>query len=129
MNEDDWHTKSKCPKLGLHLVIHHLGNKDGKQAYRNGFTIVKDPRFLNGGQDHWPLRIELEPAYDKKRDTKTYFVVRNEFGRREYYSKFYQRMVDGNFALDSYQQVLDANKDGLWKKHPMRLQRNEEGIV
>ena len=30
-----------------HLVVHHIGNDKGKQAYRNGFTIAKDPRFIN----------------------------------------------------------------------------------
>ena len=41
------------------------GSKD-KRAYRNGFTIVKDPRFLINKDEHWPMRVELEPIYDKK---------------------------------------------------------------
>ena len=86
-DESFWHTKSKWPKQGLHLVIHHLRSKD-KRAYRNGFTIVNDPRFLINKDVHWPMRVELEPIYDKKRKTKNYIVKKNEYGKREFYLFF-----------------------------------------
>ena len=127
-DEKTWHTKSKWPKQGLHLVVHHLGDKE-KKAFRNGFTIVKDPRFLNDKDTHWPLRVELEPIYDKKRKTKSYIVTRNEFGRREFYPKFFNRMKKNGMILDSYEQILDANKEGIWKRHPMRVQRDKNGII
>ena len=127
-NENSWHTKSRWPKQGLHLVIHHLGNKN-KNAYRNGFTIVKDPRFLLSNKEHWPMRIELEPIYDRKRKTKNYIVKRNEFRKREFYPKFFNRMKEAGLTLDNYQQILDANKDGLWKQHPMRLQKENNIII
>ena len=129
LDEHNWHTKSKWPKQGLHLVVHHLGNKNSKQAFRYGFTIVKDPRFLNGKDGHWPLRIELEPVFDKTRKTRTYIVIKNEFGKRELYSKFYKRMLESGLTLNDYKEVLDANRDGLWKKHPMRKQTDGNNIT
>ena len=129
MNKDDWHTKARCPKQGLHRVIHRLGDNKEKQVFRNGITIVKDPRFINGRDGHWPLRVELESIYDKIIKTKIYIVVRNEYGKREFYPKFYQKMKEKDMTLDNYKHLLNANKDGLWKKHPMRAQRNQEDIT
>ena len=80
MDKDILYTKSKCPKQDLHLVAHHIGNDKGKQAYRNGYTIVKNLRFINVKNGHWPLRVELEPIFDKIRNTRTYIVTKNEFG-------------------------------------------------
>ena len=127
-DDNSWHTKSKWPKQGLHLVIHHMGNKE-KTSYRNGFTIVRDPRFLISKEEHWPLRVELEPTYDRIRKTKNYYVKKNEFGRREFYPLLYKRMEEAGLILDNYQQILDANRDGLWKKHPMRVQKENGKIV
>ena len=96
-------------------MIHHIGNDKGKQAYRNRFTIVKDPRFINGKNGHWPLRVELEPIDGKIRNTRTYIVTKNEFGKREFYTKFYKRMKDAGYVLRDYKGILEANKIGLWK--------------
>ena len=129
LDEHTWHTKSKCPKQGLHLVVHHFGDKERKQAYRNGFTIIKDPRFINGKEGYWPFRVELEPKYDKIRKTKTYMVIKNEFGKREFYPKFYKRMQESGMTLNEYEEVLEANRDGLWKKHPMRKQTDGKNMT
>ena len=128
LEENNWHTKSRCPKQGLHLVVHHLGGNGDKQAYRNGFTIVRDPRFKNGREGHWPLRIELEPIFDKIRKTRTYIVIKNEFGKRELNPKFYKRMQETGMTLKDYNEVLEANRDGLWKKHPMRKQTDGKNM-
>ena len=38
-------------------------------------------------------------------------------------------MKETGLILDNYQQILDANRDGLWKKHPMRVQKENGKIV
>ena len=50
--------------------------------------------FRSKGENHWPLRVELEPTYNTKRKTRTYYVTRNGFGKREFYPKFYMTMKD-----------------------------------
>ena len=107
----------------------HIGNDKGKQAYRNGFTIVKDPRFINGKNGHWPLGVELEPIYGKIRNTRTYIVTKNEFGKRKFYPKFYKRMKDAGYVLRDNKEILEANKLGLWKKRPMRIQKDGKKIT
>ena len=126
-NEETWHTKARWPEQGLHLVVYHLGSDD-KMGYRNGFIIIKDYRFING-ENYLPLRIELEPTYDTKRKTRTYYVIRNEFGKREFYQKFYRRMKDSEMTLETYEEVLNENKKGLWKKHLIRIQKYKNEIT
>ena len=92
------------------LVIHLLGSKD-KRAIRSGFTILKDTRFLTNDNEHWLMRIELEPIYDKKIRTKNYIVTRNEYEKNISY--FLNRTKKAGLIHDNYQQILDANKDGL----------------
>ena len=104
-----------------------LWRKD-KKAFRNTFTIVKDPKFINDKDTHWPLRVELEPIYDKKK-TKSFKITKNEFGRREFYPKIFNRMKKDGMILDTYEQILDANKEGLWKRHQMRVQRDENRLT
>ena len=81
------------------------------------------------GEKYWPLRIELEPTYDTKRKTRTYYVIRNEFGKREFNPKFYRRMKDSGMTLEKYEEILNENKKGLWKKHPMRIQKYKNEIT
>ena len=90
---------------------------------------MKDPRFLINKDEHWPMRVELEPIYNKKRKTKNYIVKKNEYGKREFYPIFFNRMKKAGLTLDDYQQILDANKDGLWKKHPMKIQKEDNRII
>ena len=60
---------------------------------------------------------------------KGYYVKKNEFGRKEWYARFFQRMKEQKMILEDYQQVIEANKDALWKKHPMRVQRQNGEIT
>ena len=99
MNKSNWHTKFRCLKQGLHLIIHHLGDKKSKQAFRNGFTILIDPRLINRKQEHWPLRLELESIYGKLRKMRTYIMIKNEFDKAEIYPKFYKRMKESGLTL------------------------------
>ena len=69
-------------------MVHHLRDRVSKQTFRNGFTIVKDIRFINEKQGYWSLRLELEPISDKLRKTRSYIVIKNEFGKKEFYPKF-----------------------------------------
>jgi len=120
--QDGWHTKARCPKYGLHLCVHHTNpGRDGKKGFERGFTIVKDPRFKDDKGNNWPLRVELIPTKDKKRNTKCFMVAKNEFGQEEWYPKFYKRMRDKNLVYKDYQEILKINKDGVWKEHPMKI--------
>ena len=78
---------------------------------------------------HWPIRVELEPIYDKKIKTKNYIVKKNEYGNREFYPIFFNRMKKAGLTLDDYRRILDANKDGLWKKHHMKIQKEDNRII
>ena len=94
---------------------------DGK-TFDRGFTIVKDPRFKMDGKNHWHMRVELIPKRDKKRNTRGFVVARNEFGSEEWYGSFYQRMKKKGLTLKDYSEVILANKEGLWRLHPLRQQ-------
>ena len=129
MSENNWHTKSRWPKYGLHLWVHHTNGYNGKRVYERGFTIVKDPRFVDENNERWSLRVELIPKRDKKRNTRGFVVSKNEYGREEWYASFYERMKKNGCTLKSYDEVLDENKKGKWREHPMRIQRNRGKII
>ena len=40
-----------------------------------------------------------------------------------------KKMKEAGLILDNYRQILDANRDGLWKKHPMRVQKKNGNII
>ena len=51
-------------------------------------------------------------------------------GKREFYPKFYfLKNQESGLTLKNHKMVLDAYKDGLWKKHPMRNQTNEKNMT
>ena len=64
------------------------------------------------------------PTKDRKRNTVGYYVKKNEFGRREWYPHFYQRIKNKNCACETYEKILDINKRCIWKEHPMKIQYN-----
>ena len=35
-------------------------------------------------------------------------------------------MKDAGYVLRDYKEIFKANKIGLWKKHPMRIQKDGE---
>ena len=128
MSENIWHTKSRWPKYALHLWVHRTNGYNGKRVYEKGFTIVKDPRFVDENNERWSLRVELIPRRDKKRNTRGFVVSKNEYGGEEWYASFYERMKNG-CTLKSYYEVLEENKKGKWREHPMRIQRNRGKII
>ena len=79
----------------------------------------------------WKLDDEgkLEPIYDKKIKIKNYIVTKNEYERREFFPKFYNRIKEADLIFNTNEQILDANKEGLWKRHPMRLQNVKDGLL
>lgn len=96
--------------------------------FERGFTFVKDPRFTNKGA-HWPLRIELIPVKDKKRNTRSFIVMKNEFGKKEWYPNFYRRMKELNCVYQNYSEIIEINKEGIWKEHPLRAQYKNNKLV
>ena len=38
-------------------------------------------------------------------------------------------MKDASYVLRDYKDILEVNKKGLWKKHPMRIQKDGEKIT
>ena len=38
-------------------------------------------------------------------------------------------MLESGLTQNDYKEVLDANREGLWKKHPMRKQTDENNIT
>lgn len=72
--------------------------------------------------EHWPLRVELIPQKDKKRNTKGFIVAKNEFGREEWYASFFKRMSDKKLTYNDYNEIIEVNKEGIWKLHPLRNQ-------
>ena len=128
MTEDTWHTNAKSYEQGLHLVVHHTRPNKDRRSFNNGFTIIKDPRFMNDKKGHWSWRIELISSFDKSRKTRGYYVKQNEFGRKEWYAQYYKRMSNKGMVLENYQAILEENKAGLWKKHLLRIQRDQNWI-
>lgn len=55
--------------------------------------------------------------------------MKNEYGRTECYSSFYNRMKEKNCTYSTYEEVLKANKIGLWKEHPMKVIRQNNTII
>ena len=113
----NWHTKSKCPQRGLHLVIHNFQWNNGKK----GFTFIEDERFYcPESEAFYPLRVELIPRKDKKRQKIGYTVYKNEFGLQKDYEVFYNRH---KFKLKTYsttEQILEVSKSGIWRENPLR---------
>ena len=52
LDECNWHTKSKCPQRGLHLVIHNCNWKNGQRGYEKGYIIIEDKSFTILNQMH-----------------------------------------------------------------------------
>ena len=52
LDDCNWHTKSKCPQRGLHLVIHNYKWKNGQRGYEKCYTIIEDKRFIVLTQMH-----------------------------------------------------------------------------
>ena len=98
--------------------------KAESKKFETGFTIVKDYRFKESEGIYWPLRVELLPTKDRKRNTIGYYVKKNEFGGREWYPHFYQRIKNKNCAYETYEEILEINNRGIWKEHPIKTQYN-----
>jgi hypothetical protein len=86
VDHSNFHTKANCPVYGLHLCVYHsnAGNQPDKVSFEKGFTIMKDPRFIDSQGGHWALCVELVPRRDKVRNTRGFMVMKNEFGKKEW---------------------------------------------
>ena len=87
--------------------------------------MVKDYRFKNSKGNYWSLRLELIPKRDKKRNTRGFVMAKNESGKEEWYSTFYERIEKMKMTYKSYEEILKVNKDDKWKYNPMRNIRVE----
>ena len=75
--EETWHTKAKCPKQELHLVVLIKFSKEESMKLETRFTIIKDYGFKKSEGIYWSLRVELLPTKDRKRNTIGNYVKKN----------------------------------------------------
>ena len=108
-------------------MVHHLGDKT-KRALKNGFTIMKDQRFMNDNDLPRPMREEQELIYDMKRKPRTIFVTKNEYRRREFYQKFYN-IIKETGLIKTFWTNPGCKKEGLLKIHPMKSQKDKDKLL